>query len=496
VTDVEFAPMWDLQRISALYMESSDVIIRTFQLTPDKQSEIVFIFCNGMTDGAQLGDFIMPELGKVYDEKQGYDKLKETSWFGPLPIMAISPAASQMELSEWLFEGQLLLLVLSSGALYRIGIPKMPERSPSESATEISIKGPKDGFVESAITNIALIRKRVRSDALCCETTLIGRRTRTKVSILYFKDILNPNLLIELRKRLNKIDIDGLYSIHQLESFLADQKYSIFPLLDYTGRPDKAVSSLLSGRFIIIVDGIPLILVGPANLSLLVDSPEDLHFNFQYVTFARMIRFISFLVSILLPGVFVALTAFHPDQIPFRLMATIATARMGLPFSSQVELGLLILMLEMFREAGVRLPSTIGQTLTVVGGLIIGDAAIRAGLASPSVVVVGSITAVTGVTLVNQSLSGAVSVLRIGIYLSACFFGMYGVVLSFILLIGYMSRLTSFGLPFLAPISPPVFRDLIFVIFRLPVNLMKKRQQMLHTIDKDNQGDESNENKK
>jgi len=486
---------WSLDRLQALYMNSDDVIIRNFQLNADEQSEIAFIFCEGLTDTVQLGKTIMPELEEMYKVMKGFSALNSSSLYGALPMLPVNPGVTAEKLSEWLFEGYLIMLFPTSGSLFRMNINNRPERSPEESSTEISIKGPKDGFVESLSMNVALIRKRVRSQSLCFESCVIGRRTKTKVGILYFNDILDPNLLIELRKRLNKIDIDGLYSIHQLEEALSDDKLSIFPLLDYTGRPDKAVSTLLSGRFVIIVDGNPHVLIGPANFTLLIDSPEDIHFNFQYVTFARLIRLLSFIVSIILPGTWVALSAFHPDQIPFRLMATIASARIGLPFSGQVELLILILMLEMFREAGVRLPSTIGQTLTVVGGLIIGDAAIRAGLVSPSVVVVGAITAVSGVTLVNQSLSGAVSVIRLIIFFFASFLGMYGLVISIILLIGYMSRLSSFGVPFLAPLSPPVFRDLVSVIFRLPSSMQKKRPQALHTIDKDRQGDENDEGK-
>jgi hypothetical protein len=308
---------------------------------------------------------------------------------------------------------------------------------------------------------------------------------------MYFDDILSPNILKEVRARLNKIDVDGVYSINQLEEALADVKYPLFPLLDSSGRPDFAVSSLLAGRFVIIIDGNPLVLVGPATFGLILKSPEDVHFSFQYVSFARLIRVLSFWLAVLLPGFWVALTAFHQDQIPFRLMATVSVARLGLPLSAQMEMFVLLLLLEIFREAGVRLPSSIGQTLTVIGALVIGDAAIRAGLVSPSVVVVGALTAIMGVTLVNQTLSTVVSVIRFSIFAVSAIVGMYGLILGLIMLLFYMSRLQSFGVPYLAPLSPPYIRDILRGYLRLPWSKMRFRPKALHPGDPDHQGEDA-----
>jgi hypothetical protein len=219
-------------------------------------------------------------------------------------------------------------------------------------------------------------------------------------------------------------------------------------------------------------------------------SPEDIHFNYVYISFARIIRQVSLFLSVTLPGFWVSLAAFHQDQIPFRMMATISGTRLGLPLSAQMEMFILLMLLEIFREAGVRLPSYIGQTLTVVGGLIIGDASIRAGFVSPSVVVVGAITAVTSVTLVNQSLSTVVSVLRLGIFLVASFIGMYGLILSLILFVAYLSRLQSFGVPYLTPLTPIHLRDLASSYLRLPWFKMRFRPTPIQPNDPDHQGDE------
>lgn len=382
-----------------------------------------------------------------------------------------------------MFEGGLVLLFPGEGGLYRVNIDERPRRTPYESNTEISIRGAKDGFIEDIVINAALIRKRARSTSLKCETFTVGKLTRTKVMLLYYEGTVANKPLQRARERLRGIHADGIFSVNQIEEKLSDSRYSIFPLLSFTGRPDFAVQSLLSGRFVILIDGNPMALIGPADLTLLMKSPEDAHFNYAYVTFARIIRLISLFISIFLPGIWVALMAFHQDQIPFRLLATISVSRLGLPLSAQMEMFILLMLLEIFREAGVRLPNPIGQTLTSIGGLIIGDAAIRAGLVSPSVVVIGAITAVCGVTLVNQLLSTATSIMRMFFFCIGSFLGMYGMILGMVLLVVYLSRLRSFGVPYLASLAPPRFQELLKALFALPWKFMDKRPRFLGEDD-------------
>lgn len=495
MTGINLEPVegWNKQKIKAQFLHSADVEIQEYRFEEGNTAEVILIYSGGLCDSSQIAKVILPELVSLFRQQRLCD-LQLHSISVPLPLSAVEANASQEQLSEWIFQGDILLLFSHTNLLYKMNIARRPERTPEESSTETSILGPKDGFVEDIAINVALIRKRIRSHSLSYEPFTLGRRTRTKVGLLYFSDIISPDVLNEVRKRINKVDIDGLQSIHQLESMISDKQYSLMPLFDTTGRPDKAVTSLLNGRFVIIVDGNPMVLIGPGTFLLLLKSPEDIYFNYQYISFARMIRAFSFLLSILLPSVWVALTSFHPDQIPFRFMATIASARFGLPFSGQIEMFILLLLLEIFREAGLRLPSNIGQTLTVVGGLVIGDAAIRAGFVSPSVVVVGAIVAVTGSTLVSQNLSSAVSVLRVRFFFISAVFGMFGLIVGVLLLIGYMSRLSSFGVPYMSPLSPPVFKEMARSILRLPWGQYRRRPADLNTLDSDKQGEEPHEN--
>jgi len=476
---------WTEPKLRDLFAGSDDVQIQIYRFgAHDASTEAMLIYSEGLCDSSLILKSVIPDLNRL-GRANRLHRLQQFQRYGPLPLVEFDKGVSDEHIMDAVYQGELVLFFPETNALYKLNVSNRPERAPEESSTEISIKGPKDGFIEDVTTNIALIRKRIRSNTLCVETSIIGRRTRTKVGLLYIRDIISPDLLSEVRDRLNKIDVDGIYSISQLEEALSDVKYSLFPLLDFTGRPDYAVNGLLAGRFILVVDGNPLILIGPATFDLVMKSPEDIHFHFLYVSFVRLIRVLSFWLAVLLPGFWVSLTAFHQDQIPFRFMATIAVARLGLPLSAQMEMFLLLVLLEIFREAGVRLPNTIGQTLTVVGGFIIGDASIRAGLVSPSVVVVGSITAVTGATLVNQSLGTAVSVIRLIIFLISSVIGMYGLILSIIVLLFYMSRLRSFGVPYTSPLSPFVLKDIIKAYMRVPWSKMVSRPNLLGTTDSD-----------
>jgi hypothetical protein len=237
----------------------------------------------------------------------------------------------------------------------------------------------------------------------------------------------------------------------------------------------------MSGRFVLIVDGNPSVIIGPVNLFLLLKSPEDASFPFLPVNMGRLLRFIGLFVTIFLPGFYIALTSFHMDQIPFPLVATISVGRMGLPMESGIEMFLIMLLMELFREAGVRLPSAIGQTLTVVGGLIIGDAAIRAGMVSPLMIVVIAVTVVAGATIVNQVMTSSILILRFLCFILGATLGIYGFILSMILFLIYLTDLKSFGIPYLTPLTPLNFKQAIASLFKVPTGLGKRRPVYLET---------------
>jgi hypothetical protein len=381
----------------------------------------------------------------------------------------------------------LLLFVPALTALFSLDISKKPARQPEESVIEVSIRGPKDGFVEELVVNVALIRKRIKSTSMVYETKTVGVRTKTTVAILYMKDIADPKIVQDLKTKLDRLQIDGAFSATQLEELMEPTK-ALFPLMGYTGRPDFAVNCLMNGRVALIVDGTPAALIAPANLFLLLKTPEDIHFTSLSATFGQSLRLLGLSVSLMLPGFWVAILLFHQDQLPYYLLATIGINRLGIPLGVAGEMFLALIFLEILREAGIRMPSTVGSTVTVVGGLILGEAAIRAGFLSPSIVVIGAITQLFGSTLSNQSLNGTLSILRFFLFALSAILGIYGFLLALFILTTHLASLRSFGLPYLAPISP-LHKDFANTLFRLPWIWRKNRPDMLHTQDSTSQGD-------
>ncbi|RJE88696.1 spore germination protein [Paenibacillus sp. 1011MAR3C5] len=450
----------------------------------------LFIYCSGMVETYQINEVILPELKAVY-EQTGFHSCKEINREADLQWDSIDferDKPDRIKLASYVYEGHLLFCLPNVQAMWTIDIANLPSRPPDQSSTEVSIRGPKDGFTEQLSSNVALIRKRLRTNTLACEYYVLGTRTLTKTALLYISDIANVETIDQIRSKLSSIDVESIISTGNLEDLLSPSKVTLFPPTHYTGRPDFTVECLLNGRFIILVDGNPTAIIAPINLFLLMKSPEDAYFPFLSANIGRLLRFFGLLTTIFLPGFYIALTTFHSDQVPFPLLATIAMGRHGLPMETGLEMFFIMILMELFREAGVRLPSSIGQTLTVVGGLIIGDAAIRAGLVSPMMIVITAITVVSGSTLVNQSLTSTTILLRFFSFLMGAILGMYGFILSVIAFVLYLSNIQSFGVPYLAPAAPLKIREFASALFRLPFLWRKKRPDYLNTSSPEKRG--------
>ncbi|MBO9599691.1 MAG: spore germination protein [Cohnella sp.] len=477
------------EKLRHLFRHNTDVCIRPY--FADNDGDLPnphLIYCTGMIDDKRLNDFLYGQLRKLLTP--------DVAIQGHLPINVqytekLDGADAVSRMIQSVFSGDLVLFFEESLVLCKIEMGNPPQRTPSESSTEISIKGPRDGFTEQNATNVALIRMRLKSTSLAVEHHQIGLRTKTSLSLLYMTDITDETTVREVRERLGKIDVDGIVSSQQLDVCLSDTSYSLFPLMEYVGRPDYAVQSLLRGRFVIIVDGNPMVLIGPTNLLSLIKSPEDAHSPFYYVSLERILRLIGFGVALFLPGFWVAVSAFNLDQVPFPLLATITVSRLGLPLSGPIDLFLMLGLFELFREAGMRLPKAVGQTVAVVGGLIVGDAAIAAGLTGPTTLVISAVTAVSTFTLVNQSLSGSVTIIRFFVLVMSSLFGMLGFFVSMYLIVIYVSSLTSFGKSILSPLSPIVFKDVLKGLVNLPWRLYKQRPRAYVRNDRDRQGEDT-----
>lgn len=471
------------------FSENNDIIVKKDICNESIDTSPIVMFCKGVTDIYLLEESLFPYLESVLSRNEPLDR--NTLGIRYVVHEMMIDTENKQKIEHAIFSGHVLIMIASTKMLFTVNLSKTPNRSPEESNTEISIRGARDGFIEDLETNFALIRKRLKTSSLHSKSFTIGRRTQTSVSLLYINDIIDPDLLKRVEQRISKIDIDALVSSSELEEELSDSMFSLLPLLHNTGRPDLAVQSLIQGRFIIIVDGSPTVLIGPASLGITLKSPEDAHASFYMVSFERLLRFTGLFTTITLPGLWVALTTFHQDQLPYPLLATLTLSRTGLPLSLPLEMFIMVTLFELFKEAGARLPRAVGQTVAVLGGLIVGDAAIRAGLTSPTTLVIVAITMIASYTFVNQSLSGNLLYLRIFTLIMCGMFGLFGFFIAMLSLFLMLSSLRSFDYPYLASFATPNAADTIKTILKAPYPLNKKRSASMFPKDITRQGEDN-----
>ncbi|MFY9146465.1 MAG: spore germination protein [Bacillota bacterium] len=345
----------------------------------------------------------------------------------------------------------------SEGAVYR---------AIEEPSSETVMRGPRDGFIESIAENMSLVRRRLRTPNLWSERFIVGSLTKTQVAMLYIKGLAHEELIEELRQRISRIRIDGILGAGQIEEFIEDQPASLFPLVFQTERPDRAASMLLEGRIAIMIDGTPFVLCVPTEFSMLLHAPDDYYEKVPSGTILGSLRYLAFWSSILIPGAYTATLTFHQELIPTELLIKIIASREGVPFPVAVEVFLMEFVFELLREAGLRLPKAIGSAVTIVGALILGDAAINAGLVSPPVVIVVALTALSSFSTPTYSFSLAARLSRFVFVILGAVLGLFGVQFGFLLLLMFLTSLRSFGYPYFSPFGPLILSNMKDVLYR------------------------------
>lgn len=474
------------------FKNSADVMLHCFNAAgSDLDTQpVILAFSAGMIDFKQLNQLVLPGLAAIFRD---YPKAvpTEIEHNNHLPLTPVQ-IDSLHDIAYRIYSGNLIVFIEKLQSCFSLDISNPPARSPEEPLTESSIKGPRDGFTEELTTNIALMRKRLRTHSLSIEQLVKGRRGETRIALFYIKDIINPDILEEIRSRLNGIDTDAIIGTSFIEAIVSGKKgHALFPLTDYTGRPDYAADALLSGKFAVMVDGSPMATIAPVTLMNQLISPEDANTAYFIVSLQKILRIAGLLISFFLPGFYIALTTFNLEQIPLPLLATITNSRQGLPFPIPLETFIMLFLFEIFNEAGRRLPKALGQTVTVVGGLIIGDAAIRAGITSPTIIVTVAITIVAASALINQTLSGSASQLRLVILVLSSLLGMFGFMIGTFAVVLYISSLESYGVPYLSPISPFNKKDFLVAVIKEPADKDLQRPYYLRTQDNKGRGNQS-----
>lgn len=476
----------DEKVLKELFRKSADVRMQKYTFY---NHSVLFITCNAMVNEQLLNEVIIERV-KLF--LQTVEEPFEEAVNSNLHIPDIKKMQQKNEIIMSVYTGHVVLYFEDYEMIYASNITDKPNRNPEETKTEIPVKGPRDNFIEEIETNIALVRKRLPTNSLCVEKFMVGRRTKTTVALLYFDDIVNHEILKGIKEKINQIDVDIIFSGEVLMEYI-DKKSRLFPRHDYSGRPDFAVQALARGRITILVDGVAYATITPVNFFLLFKSGEDHEYPSLFSSFERLLRVLGIIIGTFLPAFWLALISFHQNQLPFQLLATVVQASTGLPFPAALEMLLMLIMFELFREAGLRLPEVIGGTLSVVGGLIIGDAAIRAGITSPAMLVVIAVSIIATFTVFNQSIASAISLIRISSIIFTALFGLFGFFMSLYFTIMLLANIRIFGIPYLSVAEDLNWNTIKRTFGRLPAQEYIKRPSTLQTTDTTRQ---KNEDKK
>lgn len=451
----------NLDAIQRELNNSSDLIIRRFSLGGSDQAQGAVVFIDGLVDKKQVEWSIlrplMLEKGPNSGRPDGSDRLAEIE-LSLITVGEIKRECRLTQVIEAVLTGKTVLLIDGSGEALVIATPGWEKRSVNQPDSEVIVKGPREGFIETLRTNTALLRRKLGDPRLTLETLPVGTRTRTEVCIAYLKDLADPKLIKEIKQRLNRINTDGIISAGALEEFIEDAPLSFFATIGYTERPDVVCARLLEGRAAIFVDGTPVVLTAPFLFIENFQSPDDYNFKPIFGSLIRWVRYLAFLISILLPAAYVALVSFHQELIPTQLLITTAAALEGTPFPVVIEALVMGLVFEILREAGIRLPRPIGQTVSIVGALVIGEATVSAGLVGAPLIIVVAFTAIT--SFVTPTLVQEGTLIRFALTILSGFLGAFGITIGLLVILVHMASLRSFGVPFLSPITPMALRDL------------------------------------
>ena len=466
--------------LKSLFTDASDIVYREFLVCNIKA---LIIYVDGMADKILIDNFVMETL---MDNNGNLNNIENVSEIKD-KILTVSDIKAVTKLPEGVdsvLSGDTMLFIDGLKECYVISTRFWPARGITEPSGETVVRGGRDGFSETIRFNTALVRRRIRDTRLKMVSKKIGVRSKTDVVIMYIDDIVNKKILEELNKRISEINIDAILDSGYIEQMIQDNKWSLFPQTQSTERPDVVAAALYEGRVAILVDNSPFAVIVPATLPSLFQSPDDYYQRWIFGSAMRIIRLFSAILGIILPALYVAVTSFHPSIIPTKLAYFIAASREGVPFPAFIEAIIMEISLDLLIESVVRLPKPIGSTIGIVGGLIIGQAAVSAGIVSPIMIIIVSVTAITSFTTPNYEIASAFRLIRFLMIIAAAIIGLYGIVLSLILLLIHLVKLNSFGVPYLAPVVNPDIDDFKDVYIRMPFNYFKTRPGYMKTKDK------------
>lgn len=468
----------NLTALTAFVNNSSDIVIRRFRCGSLRQANAAALYVTGLTDTEAVSISVLQPLMYGAGNRQNQDTafIPDLAWVQEsllTAVNAVQRVASLEAAADALAGGHTVLLLDGSSEALLLDAEKWEGRGVEEPKTENVVRGPKEGFTESVKVNTTLIRRKLKTPDLCIESLTLGKKTRTEVVMLYLRSVAKPQLVAEVRRRLRGIEADAILESGYIEAFIEDAPYSIFSTVANSEKPDIVAAKLMEGRVAVLVDGTPFVLTVPMLFLESFQSPEDYYSRPYYTSLIRSLRFLAWFISILAPAIYVALSTFHQELIPTELLIAMAAGHEGVPFPALVEALMMIIVFEILREAGVRLPRAVGSAISIVGALVIGETAVSAGLIGPIMVIVVSLTAIASFIVPPQTDSG--SLLRILFLLAAGAAGGFGILIGLLVLLIHLASLRSFGAPYLAPMAPLSVSGLKDTFFRVPLWAMVNR---------------------
>ena len=432
---------------------------------------------DGLTSGADISEYVFqPAVENLTGDSM--QKMYDKALSGVVVNSVAKPCKSLDDVALMLVNGFCVMLFPEAGAI-AFEVKTGEKRSIAPPDLENTVKGPKDAFVETVRSNTSLVRRHLRTPDLRLYETKVGRRSLTNVTVVWIEGITNPEYIKRMKKRLDQIDIDGLIVPSAVEEYVTGSRATAFPLLQYTERTDRFCRGLLTGRVGLFVDGIPVGYLAPVDIGYLMSSAEDVGRDYVSASCVRVLRYVALLLSLLLPGIFIAMTVYHQDLIPEPLLSVILKSKESAPFSTVWEVLGLLVAFELLQESGVHLPQSIGQSVSIIGGIVVGTAGVEAGLVSPIALIAVSIAGVCGFVLPNRDLASAVRVWRFVFGVAGSITGLSGVFIGLGILIIHLMMLRSLGVPYLRLFEPGPLRSRL--------KNRKQRPKHLKPVDRRNQ---------
>ena len=461
--------------IRALFGNAGDFVVRQLSC----QGFTLYAYAiDGLTSGGDTSEYVFKPLAE-HLAGDTIQLLYDNALRGGVYNSVAVPCKDLEDAAMKLVNGFCVVLFPGAGAI-AFEVKTGEKRGPSAPEVENTVKGAKDGLVETIRTNTSLIRRHLRTPALRLDETKVGRRSLTNVTVAWIEGITSPELVKRMKKRLDSIDVDALITPGAVEEYVTGSRATAFPLLQYTERADTFCLGLLDGRVGLLVDGLPLGYLAPVDLECLMESTEDLSRDYVSASCVRVLRYGALIFSLLLPGFYIALTVFHQQMIPLPLLRAMIESKKDVPFPSALEVLGLLIAFELLQETGIHLPQAVGQSVSTVGGIVVGTAAVEAGLISPAALIVVSIAGICGFVLPNRDLAEAVRVWRFGLGILGAAAGLFGVTLGLIGLAIHLGGLSSLDVPYLSPFQTSEHNGILRR--RMRENLFRKER--MHPQDR------------